>query len=110
MDTVFQKLDDLTTNQTELIKLKIYKKTADIATFLIVKIILFFLVGLCLLFLHIGISIWIGDLLNNRHFGFLIVSLFYGIISILVLNVIYRPLQSKIRSLLLTDILKDEKL
>lgn len=108
VETIFKKIEVLTINQTEIIKLKMYSKSIDLATFFIMKTITIGVIGLFLLFLNIGISLWIGDLLGESYYGFLVVALFYAVIAIIIHGVIYKSIQMQISNAFLTQILQKE--
>jgi hypothetical protein len=110
VETVFQKIEDLASNQTEIIRLKVYSKSADLATFLTMKIIMLSVIGLFVFFLNIGLSLWLGDLLGKSYYGFFSLAIFYAVLAIFIRTSIYKSLELKINNLLLTKILKEENL
>lgn len=110
VETVFKRIENLTSNQTELIKLKLYNKTADLATFLAMKAIIVTVLGLFFLFLNIGLSLWLGEILGKTYYGFFILAAFYAIAAIFIKTSIYKYLQLQINLMVLTKILKDENL
>ncbi len=108
VETIFKKIEDLTINQTEIMKLKMYNKSIDLATFLIMKTISVAIIGLFLMFINIGISLWLGDLLGKSYYGFLVVGLFYALIAIFIHGVIYKSIQMQISNVFLAKILQKE--
>ena len=110
VETVFKRIENLTSNQTELIKLKLYNKTADLTTFLAIKAILVTVLGLFFLFLNIGLSLWLGEILGKIYYGFFILAAFYAVLAIFIRTSIYKYLQQQINVLVLSKILKDENL
>lgn len=110
VETVFSRIENLTTTQTELIKLKLYNKTADLATFLAMKAIIMSVLGLFFLFLNIGLSLWLGEILGKTYYGFLVIAAFYALVAVFIRTSVYKYLQRQINFLLLTKILKDENL
>jgi hypothetical protein len=110
VETVFSRIENLTTTQTELIKLKLYNKTADLATFLAMKAIIMSVLGLFFLFLNIGLSLWLGEMLGKTYYGFLAIAAFYALVAVFIRTSVYKYLQRQINFLLLSKILKDENL
>lgn len=110
VETVFSRIENLTTTQTELIKLKLYNKTADLATFLAMKAIIMSVLGLFFLFLNIGLSLWLGEILGKTYYGFLVIAAFYALVAVFIRTSVYKYLQRQINFLLLSKILKDENL
>ena len=110
IEMVYAKIEDLVSNQQEIIKLKVYSKSADMATFMAMKIIMFFVVGLFILFLNIGLSIWLGEILGETYYGFFALAGFYAISAIIIKTFLYNNIEYKINNSFLFKILKGENL
>lgn len=110
IETVYAKIEDLVSNQQEIIKLKVYSKSADMATFLVMKIIMFVVVGLFVLFLNIGLSIWLGEILGETYYGFFALAGFYAIAALIIKTFLYSNIEYKINNFFLFKILKGENL
>ncbi len=110
IEAVYSRIEDLVNKQQELIKLKIYSKSADVATFLVLKIIMFVVVGLFVLFLNIGISMWLGEVLGKTYYGFLILAGFYAIAALFIKTILYKDAEFKINNFFLFKILKGENI
>ncbi|MCP9746803.1 hypothetical protein [Lacihabitans sp. CS3-21] len=110
IEMVYAKIEDLVSNQQEIIKLKVYSKSADMATFLVMKIIMFVVVGLFVLFLNIGLSIWLGEILGETYYGFFALAGFYAIAALIIKTFLYRNIEYKINNFFLIKILKGEKI
>jgi len=65
-------------------KLKLIDKASDVVSSFVPHTIVFFLVGIFMLFLNFGIAFWLGKLLGNLYFGFFALAAFYGIIGIVI--------------------------
>jgi hypothetical protein len=61
-----------------------------------------------IVFLSIGLSLLIGEMLGKVFWGFFIVAVFYLICGILIRKTIFKTLEIKINNLLLSTFLKDE--
>lgn len=110
IEMIYAKIEDLVSNQQEIIKLKVYSKSADMATFLVMKIIMFVVVGLFVLFLNIGLSIWLGEILGETYYGFFALAGFYAIAALIIKTFLYRNIEYKINNFFLFKILKGENL
>jgi hypothetical protein len=66
----------------ELFKFKSLDKSADITSTVISRLLLFFVLAISILSLNIAIAFWLGNLLGETYYGFLLVALFYSVISI----------------------------
>jgi polyferredoxin len=110
VETVFKRIENPTTNQAELLKLKIYSKTADLATFLALKAIIILILGLFFLFLNIGFSLWLGEMLGKTYYGFFVIAALFAVAAIFVRTSFCKYLHQQINLLLLSKILKDKSL
>jgi len=110
IETVYARIEDLVTQQQELIKLKVYSKSADVATFLVMKIIMFVVVGLFVLFLNIGLSMWLGEVLGKVYYGFFVLAGFYAFAAFFIKAILYRNVEYKINDFFLIKILKGENI
>ncbi len=69
----------------KLTSAKITQKIVQRSAVLIAGLILTFFVVLTILFLSIGLGFWLGDILHNRIYGFLLVGGMYFILVIILL-------------------------
>ena len=74
----------------ELIKLKALDKTSDVVSSLVPNaiIIVFFLSFM--LFLSVGLALWLGEMFGKTYYGFLLVAAFYGVTAILFYIVMHK--------------------
>jgi hypothetical protein len=68
----------------ELLKLKALDKTSDVISSFLPNVVVFFLVGLFMLFFNIGLAFWLGEILGKICYGFFVVAAFYGITGIVL--------------------------
>jgi uncharacterized membrane protein YqjE len=76
---ILETVKQLATTSLELQKLYLREKAVSILSKLIKLVISLSLIFFLLLFLNIGIAIWIGRLIQNGYMGFFIVAGFYGL-------------------------------
>lgn len=91
-ETIKSKLEDFVTHSTELgetayklARINAVRKTTNISANLIFSIIASILIIFSLLFVSAAAAWWLGDLLNSRAIGFLVVAGFYILLLIFVL-------------------------
>lgn len=84
MELLYEKAKRYTETSIELYKLQAVDKSADIISSLVSRLAIGFAVAMFTLFLNIGISILLGDLLNNMYLGFFIVSSIYLVLAIVL--------------------------
>ncbi|MCH8546520.1 MAG: hypothetical protein LAT54_07285 [Cryomorphaceae bacterium] len=69
----------------ELLKLKALDKTSDVTSRFLSRTLLFFTLSFFVLFINIGLSFWIGELLGKVYYGFAVIAGVYGLISIVLI-------------------------
>ncbi|WP_046744347.1 hypothetical protein [Kordia zhangzhouensis] len=84
IESIYKKAKAYTETSIALYKLNAVDKAADVASSLVSWLVFGSIGVLFLLFVNIGISFYIGQLLGATYLGFLIVSLFYLIVGICV--------------------------
>ena len=82
IESIYNKAKAYTQTSLELYKLNAVDKTADVVSSLVSRLALGSVIAVFLLFINIGISLYIGQLLQANYLGFIIVSSFYLIIGI----------------------------
>jgi hypothetical protein len=68
----------------ELAKLKTIEKTADVVSSFVPFLIVIILLTTCLLFLNLGIALWLGEILGNTFYGFFAVAGFYLLLGLIL--------------------------
>lgn len=61
----------------EIVKLKAVDKTSEVVASFVFQTILFVLVFSIIVFLNLGLAIWIGKLLGQLYLGFFVMAAFY---------------------------------
>ncbi len=83
-EELYQKTEEYTRTNIELIKLKAIDLTAAVISTLAVNLIMVLVFTLFFTMLNIAVAIWLGTLLGNYAYGFFIVSGFYAVIGVLL--------------------------
>ena len=82
LELIFNKAKAYTETSIDLYKLNAIDKTADVVSSLVSRLALGSIIAVFLLFINIGISLYIGQLLQASYLGFIIVSSFYLVLGI----------------------------
>jgi len=82
-DHLIHKVERYVKTRLDLLKLNLVEQTAEIISTLFSGLIFIIIFAIFTLFVNIGVSLFIGKLLNDNALGFLLVSLFYLIIGII---------------------------
>lgn len=107
IESIYNKAKAYTETSIALYKLNAIDKTADVVSSIVLWMALGSIVVVFLLFINIGISLYIGELLGASYLGFLIVSSFYLLlgISLYIFNgaLITKPVTNLVISKLMSE-------
>ncbi|WP_338357027.1 hypothetical protein [Yeosuana marina] len=109
IELLYEKVKEYTETSLELYKLNAIDITADVVSSLVSRIALVLVFSLFTLFVNIGISLLIGNLIGSYYLGFLIVSGFYLIITILIYFFSNKYIKIPITNLVIAKLLKSRR-
>lgn len=106
IESLLERASEYGKTSYELAKLNIVDKTSDsISSFLphsfIVSIIVSFL-----LFINLGVSLWLGELLGRIYYGFFIVAGFYALLAFVIHFLLRKFLKRVLYDYLIREMLK----
>jgi hypothetical protein len=81
---LLEKVENYSATSIQLIKLKVISNVSNVISTIITQLIIYLILGVFILFCNIALAIWIGKLLDEIYYGFLIVGLFYGIVALIL--------------------------
>ncbi len=84
IEMLFSKSMEYAETRVNLFKLKAVDKSSHVTTSIIWRLVVAILCMSALLFLNIGISFWLGEVLGKTYFGFFIIGGFYLIVGLIV--------------------------
>jgi len=84
LESLLDKAAEYGKTSFELVKLQTLDKTTDIVSSIIPLSVVILLILTFLLFLNVGIALWLGELLGKVFYGFFAVSAFYLLIGIII--------------------------
>lgn len=109
IELLYQKVEKYSKTSFELLQLSTINKTSDILSSLAVVIALSILLAMFTLFMNIGISLYLGDLLHNYVLGFMIVAICYFIIGIILFFFRKSLIKTPIENLIISKFLKENE-
>ena len=104
IESLLLKVDAYSKTNIELAKLKAVDKIAAISSSLLSRFMWLIALSVFILFINIGLSFWIGELLGKVYYGFAIVAGFYLIISVLLL-LMHQVLIRKMKNYIISHLL-----
>jgi len=84
LESLLDKATEYGKTSFELVKLKTLDKTTELVSSLIPLTIVILLVITFLLFLNVGIALWLGEMFGKLFYGFFAVAAFYLLIGIII--------------------------
>jgi Putative Actinobacterial Holin-X, holin superfamily III len=84
LESLFETTSSYVETRVELAKLKAVKKSSEVASTLISKMIIAAVIFLFLMVFNIGVGFWLGDMLGKTHYGFFVLSLLYLLIGAII--------------------------
>lgn len=105
-DLLYEKAKKYTETSIELLKLNAIDKTADVSSSIVSRVAVVMVVAMFTLFLNVGISLYIGKLLNEYYLGFLIVSAFYLLLAIILYSFKDALIKTPIANLIIRKLMK----
>lgn len=106
IELLYQRAKEYTETSIELYRLNAIDKTADVVSSLFARLALLMVVAMFTLFINIALSLYIGKLLDEMYLGFLIVSGFYLILSIVIYYFSEKLLKVPLTNLVIAKLLK----
>jgi len=90
----------------ELAKLKALDKTSDIVSSFLAQTVVIVVLFCFLLFLNLGLAIWLGQLLGELYFGFFVVAGFYGMTAIFIYLFLRKWIKKTVANTFIKRVLK----
>jgi hypothetical protein len=106
IQSLFEKTVDYGKTSFQLVKLKTLSKTSDITSTYLSRLVVLILAFSFILFMSLGLAIWIGELLGKSYFGFFVVGAFYGLIGILIHCFLHKWLKKILNDYIIEQVLK----
>ena len=106
VEQLYQKAKEYTETSIELFRLNAIDKTADVVSSLFARLALLMVVAMFTLFINIALSLYIGKLLGEMYLGFLIVSGFYLVLSIVIFYYSEKLIKIPLTNLVIAKLLK----
>jgi len=90
----------------ELEKLKALDKSSDVASSLLPHSAVLIIFTSFMLFLNLGLALWLGEVLGRTFYGFFVVGAFYALIAIVLHFFMHKWLKKIIGNYIIKQVLK----
>jgi fatty acid desaturase len=105
LETLLESATDYGKTTLELVRLKTVDKTADIASSFIPLSIVVLMIGSFLLFLNLGLALWLGEVMGKMFYGFFAIAAFYILTGIIIHFLLHKPIKRLIGNYLINHLL-----
>ena len=106
LESLLEKATEYGKTSFELVKLKALDKSSDIISTIVPRFVVITLFSSFLLFLNLGLALWLGEILGKTFYGFLIVAAFYGFIGLIIHFFMHKLLKKIVSNYLIRKVLK----
>jgi fatty acid desaturase len=106
LESLLEKASDYGKTSFELVKLKTIDKTADVVSTLVPHSVVFVLIASFILFLNLGLALWLGDILGKIFWGFFVVAAFYILAGIIIHFFLHDPIKKLVADYFIKRVLK----
>jgi len=103
---LLEKASEYAKTSFELVKLKALDKTTDVVSSLVPHSIVILLIATFLLFLNLGLALWLGDILGKVFWGFFVVAAFYILAGLIIHFFMHNPIKKLVGNSFIKHILK----
>lgn len=84
LETLFERAEDYSKTTLKLLKLNAIDKSADVVSSLVSRLAVIMTIVLSVIIINIGLSLWIGKLLGETYYGFIVIGAFYALVALLL--------------------------
>ena len=84
IESLLERVSELGKTSFELVKLNVVDKASNGLSSLVAHSIVKAIIACFLLFINLGLALWIGELLGKLYFGFFVVAGFYALLALIL--------------------------
>lgn len=106
IESLIEKATDYGKTSYELAKLRLVDKTSGVISSLFSNAIVLIIISLFVLFLSLGLALWMGKVLGEIYFGFFVLAGFYGLAAILVYAFMRKWIKRTVGNSFINQVLK----
>jgi hypothetical protein len=106
LESLLERASEYGKTSLELVKLKTLDKTTDIVSSLVPQSVVIILIASFMLFLNLGIALWLGDILGKTFYGFFVVAGFYILVGIVIHLFMHKWIKKLVGNYIIKHILK----
>lgn len=101
IEPLFERIENYGKTSAELIKLKVVHKSSHIMSEFIFRAIILLILSLFIVFVTIGLSLWLGEIIGKTYYGFFCISVFYLITGVILQMFMRKSIKKHIANILI---------
>jgi len=109
IEMLYEKAKEYTNTTLELYKLTAVDKAAEVISSLSFRLAFLLIAAFFTLFFNIGLSLYLGELLDSNAAGFFIVSLFYLVFAVLLYIFRQKWIKTPVSNLIIKELLYSKR-
>ena len=106
LESLLERATEYGKTSFELVKLKTIDKTTDVVSSMVPHSIVFVLIATFMLFLNLGVALWLGDVLGKTFYGFLVVAGFYILAGMVIHFFLHKRIKKVVGNYFIKRMLK----
>jgi len=84
LESLFDRTTDYLETRADLVKLKAIRKSSELVSGLVSKIVLAIVFCFFLMLINIALGLWLGEMLGKNYYGFFALAGFYLIVGLII--------------------------
>lgn len=105
LEPLFDRAEDYAKTSFELYKLKTISKSAAVISTFISRGSVVVAISLFMVFVNIGLAIWLGDILGKLYLGFFCIALFYVLLATVLYFFMHNYIKKQISNVIISEML-----
>lgn len=106
LESLVERATDYGKTSFDLVKLQAVDKSSEVVSSVIPHTVVLILFSSFMLFLNLGLALWLGEILGKIFYGFFVVSAFYILTGLIIHLFLHKTLKSLIRNYVIQQLLK----
>jgi phosphoglycerol transferase MdoB-like AlkP superfamily enzyme len=106
IETLLEDATEYGKTSLEIVKLKAVDKSSEVLSSLVFQTILFVLLISFIVFVNLGLAIWIGKLLGQLYLGFFVMAAFYLVAVLIYYFFFQKKIKKQVSEYIIKQVLK----
>jgi len=104
MESLFERVEDFGKTSFELYKLKTISKTTEVVSTFVSRGSVVIVLSMFLIFVSIGLALWIGDLFCKPYLGFFCVAVFYIVLGCVLYYFLHQYIKKQVSNSIISEV------